>query len=81
MFTGYYVLVHMVTFSGNLTNPPSISTSDLAGTVKNWFGFILVVGMAVFAFALAQNTVAPKAESLFNRIPGSPDSGNGIEVV
>lgn len=71
----------MVTFSGNITNPPSISTSNIGGTAKNWIGYILVAGMAFFALALAQNAVTPRVESLFNRVPGSPDSGNGIEVV
>lgn len=71
----------MVSFNANPTNPPGVSTSDPVGTVRNWAGYIIVVGMMFVAFAVASNTVQPLIASVLRMIPGiNPEEGGGVSV-
>lgn len=49
----------MVSFSGNLTNPPNVSTDNPVGTAKNWAGYVIVAAMAFVGLGIASNVIAP----------------------
>lgn len=65
----------MVKFDGDLTNPPSISTSDATGTAKDWAGYAVVAGMAFAVLGIARTTVQPTLESALSMIPGVQTEG------
>jgi len=65
----------MVKFDGDLTNPPSINTSSIGKTAKDWAGFAVVAGMAFAVLGIARSTVQPTLESALSMIPGVQTEG------
>lgn len=49
----------MVEFDADLTDPPGLDTSDAAGSLMDWAGYVLVAGMAFVALGIASNVIAP----------------------
>lgn len=72
----------MVRFDADVTNPPAVSTSSPVSTLRNWAGYVLIVGMMFVAFAVASNTVQPLVASVVNMIPGvnPQEGGGGVQV-
>jgi len=69
----------MVTFRGNLTDPPKVSTSDLSGTVKGWVGYVVVAAMALVAFGVAQNVLTPMLSNVLGMV-GINSGEGGIQI-
>lgn len=70
----------MVTFRGDLTDPPKVSTSDPSGTVKAWAGYAVVAAMAAVVLGFAFNSLAPMLGNLLSIIPGFSSPQTGIPV-
>jgi len=72
----------MVSFDANVTDPPGVSTNNPVGTLRDWAGYIIVVGMMFVAFAIASNTVQPLIASIVRMVPGvNPDEGgSGVSI-
>jgi len=49
----------MVNFDADITDPPAVSSSDPAGTLMDWFGYVIVAGMMFVALGVASNVIAP----------------------
>jgi hypothetical protein len=61
----------MVSFSADVTDPPSVSTNSPVRTLRNWAGYILVAGLMFVALGVAQSTVAPAVGSLVSSLTGA----------
>jgi hypothetical protein len=66
----------MVSFSADITDPPSFSTNNLGGTARNWVGYILVAGLMFVALGVAQSTVAPAVGGLLESVTGADTGQN-----
>lgn len=60
----------MVSFNADITNPPSVNSSRLGSTVKNWAGYIVVAAMMFFALGIAQNSVMPLLQGTLGNLLG-----------
>jgi len=68
----------MVSFDANVTDPPGLDTSSPVNTLRNWAGYVIIVGMMFVAFAVASNTIQPLIASIVRMVPGvNPDEGGG----
>jgi hypothetical protein len=73
----------MVEFDAEVTDPPSIDTSDPAGTAMSWAGYALVAGMAFVTLGVASNTVAPLIGDLLAAVglsSGEESSSGGVSI-
>lgn len=70
----------MVKFDADPTDPPGVNTSDVSGTVINWATYVLILGMAVAAFSVAQATISPTVAGLAENIPGVDSGGESGEL-
>jgi len=70
----------MVKIEADPTDPPGINSSDPSGTVMNWTGWVLIVGVMFAMLATAQATVTPLVQQGLSQLPviNSGDGNMGI---
>jgi len=73
----------MVTFDADVTDPPSVSTSQPVGTLMDWAGYVLVVGLVFVALGISQNVIAPAVGGLMEQAglsSGGTSDGTDLQL-
>ena len=58
----------MVKFDADITDPPSVDSSNPFGTAINWAGYVIVAALMFIGLGYAQNEIAPM---IANLLPGN----------
>lgn len=70
----------MAKFNADLTNPPGIDSNKPVDTGKDWFGYVLISGLAFVALGVASNVVAPAVGNLLSMAGLSSGEETGVTI-